>query len=85
MKRPRRQRNDGLRKICGCRRTNWPKCAHGWHFSFYHKRRAYRFSLDKEVGHHVDSKSAAEAEADRIGVQFGAAGMASRMRRCLNG
>jgi integrase len=66
MKRPRRQRNDGLRKICGCRRSNWPKCAHGWHFSFYHRRRAYRFSLDKELGRHVDSKSAAEAEADRI-------------------
>lgn len=28
-----RQRNDGLRKVCGCPRRNWPKCLHPWHFN----------------------------------------------------
>jgi integrase len=60
-------RNNGLRKICGCRRANWPRCAHAWHFNF--KPRGgppYRFSLDAEVGRHIDSKTEAENEATNI-------------------
>src|SRR5579864_863845 len=61
-----RHRNDGLRKICGCRRTNWPKCQHAWHFYFYHRGRNYRCSLDREVGRQITSKAEAEAAADRM-------------------
>jgi integrase len=61
-----RQRNDGLRKICGCRRRQWPKCPHGWHLNFTHKGKDWRFSLDRELGRHVESKTEARAEADRL-------------------
>jgi hypothetical protein len=60
-------RNNGLRKICGCRRANWPRCSHTWHFNF--KARGgppYRFSLDAELGRHIDSKTEAETEATKI-------------------
>jgi integrase len=62
-----RHQNKGLRKLCGCSRRNWPKCAHAWYFNF--KLRggvAYQFSLDVEVGEHLKTKEAAQAEADRI-------------------
>jgi len=61
-----RHRNDGLRKICGCRRTNWPKCPHGWHLNFKWKGKHYRLSLDRELWKHVESKTDAQAEAERI-------------------
>jgi len=37
---------DGIRKRCPCARKHWPKCAHPWHFSFFHKGHDHRFSLD---------------------------------------
>src|ERR1700738_2696711 len=61
-----RQRNDGLRKICGCRKAEWPRCPHSWHLNFKFKGEHFRFSLDKELGRHVDSKSEARGEADRL-------------------
>jgi integrase len=61
-----RQRNDGVRKICGCRPGSWPKCRHPWHINFKHGGHHYRFSLDKELGRHVDGKTEARAEAERI-------------------
>ena len=60
-------RNNGLRKICACRRASWPKCPHAWHFNF--KVRGgppYRFSLDAELGRHIDSKTEAEREATKL-------------------
>jgi hypothetical protein len=60
-------RNNGLRKICGCRKTNWTRCAHAWHFNF--KPRSgppFRFSLDAELGRHIDNKTEAEKEATNI-------------------
>jgi integrase len=60
-------RNNGLRKICGCRKANWTRCAHAWHFNF--KPRSgppFRFSLDAELGRHIDSKTEAEKEATNI-------------------
>ena len=60
------QRNHGLRKRCGCPRTKWPKCAHGWHFNFSWKGVSHRLSLDRECGRHIESKTEAQAEADRI-------------------
>ena len=60
-------RNNGLRKVCGCRKTNWTRCAHTWHFNF--KPRGgppFRFSLDAELGRHIDNKTEAEKEARNI-------------------
>lgn len=62
----RRHHNDGLRKICGCERRTWPKCPHPWHLNYTYKGKVHRLSLDREVGKHIDSKTAAEAEAERI-------------------
>ena len=61
-----RQRHDGVRKICGCRPGNWPRCAHPWHINFKHGGHHYRLSLDKELGRHVEGKTEARAEAERI-------------------
>ena len=61
-----RHRNHGLRKLCGCSRRNWPKCPHSWHFSFKHEGIHHRFSLDRHLGEHVDSKTAAETAATDI-------------------
>jgi integrase len=62
-----RNRNLGLRKRCRCKRRDWPKCPHGWHMNFKQKGGpAYRLSLDKEIGRHVDTKTEAGAEAERI-------------------
>ena len=58
------QRNHGLRKRCGCPRTKWPKCAHGWHFNFSWKGVSHRLSLDRECGRHIESKTEAQAEAE---------------------
>src|SRR5688572_14088627 len=62
-----RHTNRGLRKVCGCSRRAWPKCSHPWHFNFKVAGGAsYRFSLDKQVGKPVTSKTEAEAEAEKI-------------------
>jgi integrase len=60
-------RHHGLRKICGCRKANWTRCAHPWHFNF--KPRSgppFRFSLDAELGRHIDNKTEADKEATNI-------------------
>jgi integrase len=60
-----RQQNRGLRKICDCPRRTWAKCPHSWHFSFKPKgRERYRFSVDTEIGKHIEAKTEAEALAD---------------------
>jgi integrase len=62
-----RHQNYGLRKVCGCARRTWPKCPHSWHLNYKPRgRKAWRLSLDREVGKHVDSKSDAIAEANKI-------------------
>ena len=61
-----RHTNHGLRKICGCPRRTWPKCAHPWHFSFTWGGTPYRFSLDRQLGRHLDNKTEAETEAEHI-------------------
>ena len=71
-----RHQNNGLRKLCRCPRRQWPKCRHAWHFSFKWNGRHYRFSLDRHLGRHVDSKTEAEREAAALklairGGQFG--------------
>jgi hypothetical protein len=64
-----RHANNGLRKICGCPRRRWAKCEHSWHFSFTWQGTDHRFSLDRQLGRHIESKKGergAEAEAERI-------------------
>jgi integrase len=61
-----RHRNEGLRKLCGCSRKRWSECSHSWYFNFKWKGQHYRFSLDKELGRDIDSKSLAETEAEKI-------------------
>ena len=64
-----RNRNQGVRKRCDCRRKDWPKCPHSWYFNFKAKNGPhYRLSLDREVGRHIDSKSTAIAEAERMNI-----------------
>ena len=61
-----RKWNHGLRKVCGCRRRNWAKCPHSWHFNFKPKGGvfAFRFSVDSEAGKHIEAKTEADALAD---------------------
>ena len=61
-----RQHNHGIRKICRCARKRWSECPHSWYFNFKWKGQHYRFSLDKELGKRIDSKSAAETEAENL-------------------
>jgi integrase len=61
-----RHRNGGIRKLCEHSRRTWSDCSHPWHFSFKWKDTHYRFSLDKHLGRRIDSKSAAETEAERL-------------------
>lgn len=61
-----RHHNHGLFKICGCLWQTWPKCAHAWHVSFMWKGKDHRYSLDVLLGRHVDSKTEAKTEAERL-------------------
>ena len=59
-----RHSNHGVRKVCRCARRLWPKCSHPWHFNFKIRGGpSYRFSLDKHLNRHIDSKTEAQAEA----------------------
>ncbi len=65
-------RNGGVRKRCEHPRRQWSKCSCDWHFNyqFQHpgqdKPTPYRFSLDRYLGKHVDSRKDIEAEAEKI-------------------
>jgi integrase len=74
-----RHHNGGVRKICGCPRRSWPKCAHPWHFSFKWKDTHHRFSLDKHLDRQLDSKSDAEdaAATIRMAIKAGTFGQAT--------
>jgi integrase len=62
-----RAHNYGVRKTCDCPRSRWPKCPHAWCFNFKPAGGpSYRFSLDVELGRHVETKTEAQAEATRI-------------------
>lgn len=62
-----RHRNGGIRKLCDCSRRNWPKCAHAWYFNFKPRGgKAYQFSLDVELGKHLENKEDAKAAAENI-------------------
>jgi len=71
-----RHRNEGLRKICCCPRTKWAACSHSWFVNYKPRnpeRRnretkdgGYRLSLDRVLHRHIDSKSEARREAERV-------------------
>jgi integrase len=55
--------NDGLKKRCGCARKKWPKCPHPWHFSFHHRGREHRYSLDVIADGRGESPPTSKADA----------------------
>ena len=59
-------RYDGLRKICGCPRRQWPKCRHSFHLAFFHDGVHHRFSLSRLLGRPVTTYQDARAEADAL-------------------
>lgn len=61
-----RHHNDGLQKICGCNRKDWPKCRHAWHLWYQWQGTRFRVSLDRERGRAIESKTEAQAYADEI-------------------
>lgn len=65
-----RQRNEGLRKRCGCPRRRWGECSHPWHVNFKWKGRHYRLSLDRESTKDIRSRSDARAEFDRMTISL---------------
>jgi hypothetical protein len=67
-----RHQNHGLRKRCDCPRRTWAKCRHSWWIDYKPRggTRHYQFSLDRHLGRHIDSKTAAEAEAAALRVSI---------------
>ena len=59
-------KNGGVRKIRGRARRVAAKRPHPWHFNFKWNDRAYRFSLDREVGRRLVTKADATVEAERF-------------------
>ena len=58
--------NDGLQKLCHCRRDRWGECRHSWHFNFKWGGVHYRFSLDRHLGRRLRGKTEAVAEAEKL-------------------
>ena len=59
-----RQRDDGLRKICVCSQREWSACDHPWYFSYKAKGKPrVRVSLDRHAGKHVEKLEDAKALA----------------------
>jgi hypothetical protein len=62
-----RNRNDGIRKVCGCPPAVWTKCRHGWRMNLKWKGVHHRYALDRLLApRKVRSKTEADAEAERI-------------------
>src|SRR5260370_32929335 len=59
---------NGVRKVCDHGWRQWPKCGCAWYFSYKPRGGGprYRFSLDVELGRHVESKTEAEQIATAI-------------------
>jgi integrase len=67
-------RNDGVRKVCRCGRRKWPKCEHGWYFSYRWRGVCYRFNMERELRRRVKTRAEALREADnlRVAIRDGA-------------
>ena len=61
-----RHRNDGLQKLCSCRRDRWGECPHSWHFNLKWAGVHHRFSLDRHLGRRLRGKTEAVAEAEKL-------------------
>jgi integrase len=62
-----RHQNHGLRKVCDCGHTAWTRCGHGWFLNYKPKGgKAWRLSIDRVVGKHIQAKSDAKIEANKI-------------------
>src|SRR5438552_7486519 len=62
-----RSRHHGVRKVCRCGRSRWPKCAHAWYFSYKPRGgQRWRFSLDAELGKHFETMTDAQKAANDI-------------------
>jgi integrase len=62
-----RQRQDGLRKICGCSLRQWARCEHTWYFSHKPKGKPrVRISIDRHKGEHVASLDDAKTIAAEL-------------------
>ena len=63
-----RHDNDGIRKLCGCSRRKWAKCAHPWHMNFAHLGEHYRLSLARQIRklvRHTDADGVESWRRDR--------------------
>jgi hypothetical protein len=68
----------GLTKRCNCPQRLWTKgCPHSWHYAFKWKRERFRSALDDVLRRHVDSKTEALREVEKIydAVRAGAFGV----------
>src|SRR5688500_5165359 len=61
-----RQKNNGVRKVCGCKPIRWCKCKHAWNMNFRHRGVHHRLSLDRELGRHIEGKTEAGIEAGNL-------------------
>lgn len=62
-----RDRNDGLRKVCECSRRTWAKCDHPWHANLRFCGTDYRVSLTRVFpDRDVSTKLKAEAARDEL-------------------
>jgi len=59
-------KNNGLRKVCGCSRRAWAKCPHPWHFLFMWNGTDHRYSLDRLLGRRLAGKTEAQTVADDL-------------------
>jgi integrase len=56
-----------VRKVCRCPVNRQRKCSHPWRFNFtVAGQQPIRFSIDEEVGYHVELRSDADALADHF-------------------
>ena len=59
-----RQRHDGLRKICLCSQRKWSACEHPWYFSYKAKGKPrVRVSLDRDTARHIEKIEEAKSIA----------------------
>lgn len=65
-----RKRKTGIRKVCGCARSQWTRCRHGWHFALQYKGATYRYSFASVTGNEVTSETEAETAYQRVKLEI---------------
>jgi integrase/recombinase XerD len=85
MEKKTRHRNGGLRKVCGCKRRQWPKCEHSWYLNYKPRGGpSYRLSLDAYAGKHIASKTEAAKIANSIKAAIGAGTFKTRREAAVD-